>query len=289
MEPRDTRNNPIIIDARNGTPFGGQSLDQTGSQTRGASTLLSQVLVITSVGFFTSAVGVYVAPVSAPSGMFWLYMIVTFGLIFAIRAARRTPALAFGLFLLLALAMGFEISPYINMLLHTGHTDAVFNAALTTAVGMVCLGMGAQIFSFDYRRVQNYAFAGLLALVVLGVLGMFFHFVSPNLYSYLTLAIFSVLVVVDFMRIHKGGDGATAVELALSIYLDAQNFGFFRSMSSHPSHCNHPLPDHWRLVSRPIGKGQRPAPAPASYLNGCGLHRACAIGTTIFRIFILQR
>ena len=38
--------------------------------------------------------------------MFWLYLIVTLGLIFAIRAARNIPALAFGLFLLLALVDG---------------------------------------------------------------------------------------------------------------------------------------------------------------------------------------
>jgi modulator of FtsH protease len=215
----DTRKNPIIIDGRND----GRNRSQAFGQTRSSSSLLSQVLVITSVGFFTSAVGVYLAPLSAAPGMFWLYFIVTIGLIFAIRAARNTPALAFGLFLLLALVMGFEISPYINMLLHTGHSNAVFNAALTTAVGMAVLGMGAQIFTFDYRRVRNYAFAALFALIILGILSAFFHFISPNLYSYLTLAIFSVLVVVDFMRIHNGGDGATAVELALSIYLDGLN------------------------------------------------------------------
>jgi FtsH-binding integral membrane protein len=209
------RNNPIIIDSRNGT--------QTFGRTHSASSLLSQVLVITSVGFFTSAVGVYLAPAYAPSGMFLLYFIVTLGLIFAIRAARNTPALAFGLFLLLALAMGFEISPYINMLLHTGHSNAVFNAALTTAVGMACIGMAAQVFTFDYRRVRNYAIAALFALIIISILSAFFHFISPNAYSYLTLIIFSVLLVVDFMRIHKGGDGATPVELALSIYLDGLN------------------------------------------------------------------
>jgi modulator of FtsH protease len=213
----DNRDNPIIIDGRNNTQTFGQT------QTRSASSLLSQVLVITSVGFFTSAVGVWLAPISAPAGMVWLYLIVTIGLIFAIRAARNTPALAFGLFLILTLVMGFEIAPYINMLLHTGHTQAVFNAAITTAVGMAVLGMGAQIFTFDYQKVRNYAMAALLGLIIIGVLGMFFHFISPNVYSYLTLAIFGVLVVVDFMRIHKGGDGATAVELALSIYLDGLN------------------------------------------------------------------
>jgi FtsH-binding integral membrane protein len=201
----DTRNNPIIIEGSSSprTRFGAPA------DTRTSSSLLSQVLIITSVGFFTSA--------------FWLCVISSFLLIFGIRATRKTPALSFTLFLILTLAMGFEISPWINMLLHTGHTDVVFNAALTTAVGMACIGMGAQIVTFDYRRVANYAYAALLALVIVGVLSMFFHFVSPGLYAWASLAIFTVLLVVDFARIRNGGDGATAIELALSIYLDGLN------------------------------------------------------------------
>jgi modulator of FtsH protease len=210
----DTRNNPIVINARDARTIPG---------TRTASSLLSQVLIITSVGFFTSAVGVHLAPTVLPSGLFWLCVIASFGLIFAIRATRNTPALSFSLFLLLTLAMGFEISPWINFLLHTGHTSVVFNAALTTAVGMACIGMVAQIFTFNYQRVASYAYAALLALIVAGILSMFFHFVSPTFYSWATLAIFSVLLVVDFMRIRDGGQGNTAIELALSIYLDGLN------------------------------------------------------------------
>ena len=52
---------------------------------------------------------------------------------------------------------------------------------------------------------------------------MFFHFIQPTVYSWLSLGIFSVLLVTDFMRIRAGGDGQTAVELALSIYLDGLN------------------------------------------------------------------
>ncbi len=215
----DTRNNPIVIDGRNGSRYPSNAVPQS----RAASSLLGQVLIIASVGFFTSAVGVYLAPPVFTGGMFWLCVIATFLLIFAVRATRRTPALSFGMFLLLALAMGFEISPWIHSLLGAGHADVIFNAALTTGVGMGCLGIGAQIFTFDYRRVQNYAFAALLGLVLVGVLGMFFHFVNPGFYSWATLAVFSVLVVVDFMRIREGGAGATAIELAVSIYLDRLN------------------------------------------------------------------
>ncbi len=182
----DLRANPIVIEGR----------------TNATTSLLSKVLLITSLGFFVSAVGVWLAPAFYAPAMMWVYFFVSLGLIFAVRATRKNPALSLVLFLALAI---------------------VFNAALTTAVGMAVLGMGAQVATFDYRKVGNYALGALLVLIIVGVLGMFFHFVSPTLYSWATLAIFSVLLVVDFMRIRNGGDGATAVELALSIYLDGLN------------------------------------------------------------------
>jgi FtsH-binding integral membrane protein len=213
----DTRNNPIIIDGRTDTRFGGRSTSTTSS-------LLGQVLMITSVGFLTSAVGVYIAPPYLPQGATLICFLLTLGLIFGIRAARNTPVLSFALFLLLTLAMGFEISPWINYLLHTGQTDVVFNAAITTAVGMGSIGIIAQLVSFNYRRVGNIALGALLALILAGVVGMLFHMhFMPGLYSWAALAIFTVLLLVDFMRIKDNGAGATAIELSVSFYLDGLN------------------------------------------------------------------
>jgi modulator of FtsH protease len=204
----DFRANPIVIEGR----------------TNATTSLLSKVLLITSLGFFVSAVGVWLAPAFYAPAMMWVYFFVSLGLIFAVRATRKNPALSLLLFLGLTLVLGFEIAPWIQYLMRSPQgIDIVFNAALTTAVGMAVLGMGAQVFSFDYRKVGNYALGALLLLIIVGVLGMFFHFVSPGFYSWATLAVFSVLLVVDFMRIRNGGDGATAVELALSIYLDGLN------------------------------------------------------------------
>ena len=207
----DTSNNPIVIDGN------------TGAAARAVPALLAQVLLISSLGFFVSAFGVYLAPFFYTPGLFWVCVIASFALIFAVRATRKNPPLSLCMFLTLALVMGFEIAPWIQHLLHTGGTGIVLNAAVTTAVGMAVLGMGAQLFRFNYRKVGGIALAALFALIIAGVLSAFFHFISPTTYSYLTLIIFSVLIVVDFMRSRSGGDGATAVELALSIYLDGLN------------------------------------------------------------------
>ena len=185
--------------------------------------LLSRVLAIASLGFLVTAIGVFFAPPFFSGPMFWVCVIASFALIFGVRATRANAVLSMSLFLALTFVLGFEISPWMRMLIGTGHSGVIFNAAMTTGVGMGLLGIGAQFANFNYRRVAGIASAALLGLIAIGILSIFFHFIQPGVYSILTLIIFSVLVVVDFMRIRSGGDGQTSVELALSIYLDGLN------------------------------------------------------------------
>ncbi len=191
---------------------------------RSTASLLSKVLWITTAAFLFTAFGAYIAPANMGGGIFIVFLL-TFGLIFGINAAsRRSPGLALVLFYSLATLMGVEIGPLLQGYMHVaGGQAVVFQAAITTAVGMAVMGMVAQIAKFNYQRVANYAFAALIGLIILGVISMFVHFISPGLYAWATLAIFSVLLLVDFMRLRDGGMGLTPVQLSLSIYLDALN------------------------------------------------------------------
>lgn len=182
--------------------------------------LLSKVLGITSLGFLITALGVATAPAwSTLPGL-----IAVFILIFAISAARRTsPLLALGLFLALTFFMGWEIAPIIHHYVRTVGTDVVFRAAATTGLGMAAMGCVAYLFQINYRRIAGIGFAALLLLILAGIASMFFHFLSPDTYSWLTLGIFTLLTIGDFARIRAGGDGQSAVSLSLSIYLDAIN------------------------------------------------------------------
>ena len=182
--------------------------------------LLAKVLGITSLGFLITALGVATAPVwSTLPGL-----IAVFVLIFAISAARRAnPLLALGLFLALTFFMGWEISPIIHHYVRTVGPDVVFRAAATTGLGMAAMGCVAYLFNINYRRIAGVGFAALILLVLAGIASMFFHFLSPDTYSWLTLGIFTLLTVGDFARIRAGGDGQSAVSLSLSIYLDAIN------------------------------------------------------------------
>lgn len=186
----------------------------------GTASLLAKVLGITAAGFLVTAVGVATAPAwSTLPGL-----LVVFALIFGINRARTAnPGVALGLFFLLAYAMGWEIGPLIHRYLQTIGPAVVFNAAATTGLGMAVMGSVAYLFNINYRRITGIAMGALLLLIIAGIASMFFHFIQPSTYSWLTLGIFSLLTVGDFARIRAGGDGIPASMLALSIYLDGIN------------------------------------------------------------------
>jgi len=186
--------------------------------------LLAKVLWITTVGFFFTAFGTWLAPPQLGFGLF-VIVILNFALVIAIGfAARHSPAFGLILFYIYTTLMGVQISPLINQYLGmTGGSTIVFQAAVTTALGMALMGVIAQFANFNYMKVGRIAFYALLGLIVLGLLGAFVIKVNPTIYAWLTLVIFSVLLLVDFMRLRARGQDYGAVQMALGIYLDALN------------------------------------------------------------------
>lgn len=187
-----------------------------------APALLGQVLGITGVGFLITALSAYmfrgVAPMAATIALFG-----GFALIFVMRATRRNPQVALLWFYAFTFLEGIGIAPIITRYAAVDGPGVVANAAATTGFGMLVLGGVAFVFSVDWRRFQGLAFGLLIALVLVGLVSIFFHFLQPGVYAWATLGIFTLITLVDFSRIRAGGDGLSAVDLAVSIYLDALN------------------------------------------------------------------
>jgi modulator of FtsH protease len=200
-------------------PYGGQYAPQaTGS----AVNLLGQVLGITGVGFLITAVAAYLfRDVSYGAGM--MALIGGFVLLFVMNAVRNNPQVALLWFYAFTFLEGIGLAPVIASYVRTIGPDVVVNAAATTGFGMLVLGGVAFVFSVDWRRFSGIAFGLLVALLIVGVVSMFTHWVHPDTYSWLTLGVFTLLTLVDFSRIRAGGGGATPVQLAVAIYLDAIN------------------------------------------------------------------
>ncbi len=195
-----------------------QPVAQTTTQS-----LLAQVLGITAVGLCVTALSVILFP-AVPFGIGLFALIGGFVLLFVMSAVQSNPGLALLLFYVFAFLEGVGISPTIEHYLNlAGGPSIVFNAALTTGLGMFALAAIVYATGLDLRRFQGIFMIALLGLVLVGIIGIFLHFVSPTVYSWITLVIFTGFVLIDFARIRAGGDGVSPVMMAVSIYLDIIN------------------------------------------------------------------
>lgn len=190
--------------------------------TTSTASLLGQVLGITAAGFLVTAVASYLSA-GWPRGIGLVAMLVGFGFLIAIQATRRNPALSLLLFYAFTACEGIGIGPVIANYARIDGSSVVVEAAATTGLGMLVLAAIVYATSFDFRKLSGIGFGMLIGLVIVGLISAFTHVLHPGIYSWATLAVFTLLVLVDFGRIRAGGDGSSAVMLATSIYLDAIN------------------------------------------------------------------
>jgi len=195
---------------------------QLPAQAVNSSALLGQVLGITGIGFLLTALSAYVfRGISPLAGTIAFFAGLV--MIFVMSAVRRNPQVALLWFYAFTFVEGVGLAPIIARYARVDGNDVVANAALTTGFGMMTLAMVAFTFSVDWRRFQGLAIGALFALIVVGLISAFVHFLQPGVYAWATLGIFTLLTLVDFSRIRAGGGGASPVDLAVSIYLDAIN------------------------------------------------------------------
>lgn len=186
-------------------------------------TLLGHVLGITALGLIVTAIAAYFFEATVSPGVGLIALIAGFVLLIAINATRANEALSLALFYAFAFLEGVGLAPTIGRFTTAVGGDVIFQAAATTGLGMLALACIVYMTGLDLRRFAGYFFLALIALVLLGVVSIFTHWIHPTAYSWLTLVIFTGLVLVDFARIRAGGDGFTPVQLAVQIYLDAIN------------------------------------------------------------------
>lgn len=199
------------------TPYGGPVAPSIPTQS-----LLAQVLGITALGLCMTALAAWLCQGIAP-GLGLIAMIGGFILLISINATRRNEGLSLLLFYAFTFLEGVGIAPVIGQYVRAMGPGVVVDAALTTGLGMFALAAIVYATGLDLRRFQGIFMIALLGLIVIGIISIFVRFIHPEVYAWLTLIIFSGLVLIDFARLRAGGDGLTPVLMATSIYLDAIN------------------------------------------------------------------
>jgi modulator of FtsH protease len=190
---------------------------------RGA--LVGQVMGLLSFSLFFTAGGALLGWQLGPGAMI-LSIIGSVGSLIALYFARAKPGLNIGLFYAFSVFEGMALGLIIESYLARGMGSVVTNAAVTTGGLVMLLGGYAWTTKRDLSGLGGYLTAGLLAVIVASVVGLFLQASGFHLLlSAATAVLFSGFVLYDIQRLRyaESTDQADAIWLAVSIYLDIFN------------------------------------------------------------------
>ncbi|MBW8483358.1 Bax inhibitor-1/YccA family protein [Actinomadura parmotrematis] len=142
-------------------------------------------------------------------------------------AVRRSKPLTVGLLAAFGLLEGVALAPLLATYA-SAQPEALYRAAGATALFIAAFGAAGYATRRDLAVVARISFWALLALIVFGLVLVFVQIPGGQLvYSVLGLVIFAGLTMVDFQRLRRSTDVATAPLLAASIFLDVLNVFLF--------------------------------------------------------------
>ena len=141
--------------------------------------------------------------------------------------ARRSPQLTVVLLCVFGMLMGVAMSPTL-VYYATADPTALWQAGGATALFIGALGSIGYATDRDLSGVARMSFWGLVALLVFGVVMIFVRIPHGSLiWSVAGLLIFAGFTLVDFQRLRRNQNIASAPLLAASIFLDILNVFLF--------------------------------------------------------------
>ncbi len=213
------------------------SYSVTGVQQARRGTLVGQVMGLLAFSLLFTAGGALLGRQLGP-GAILISIVGSIGTLIALYFTKSKPGLNLGLFYAFSVFEGMALGSIIESYLARGQGTVVINAAATTGGLVMLLGAYAWTTRRDLGGLGGYLMAGLLAVVVASLVGIFlqaplFHLILSGA----TALLFSGFVLYDVQRLRDAEGGQSdAVLLAVSIYLDIFNlflailrlFGFLK-------------------------------------------------------------
>lgn len=201
-------------------------------------TLAGQVMGLLGFSMLFTAGGAVIGRALGPGAML-ISIVGSIACLLALWFLKAKPGINLGLFYAFSVFEGMALGLIIESYVGRGMGSVVVNAATTTAGLTLALGAYAWTTKRDLSGMGGYLTAGLIAVILAGLVGIFvqstmFHF----LLSVVTAVLFSGYVMYDLQRLKyaEGGSGE-AILMAVSIYLSVFNlflailriFGFLSS------------------------------------------------------------
>ena len=208
-------------------------------------TIVGQVMGLLAFSLLFTAGGYLFGRVLGPAGMI-LGLVGSIACVLALSFARTkmSSGVALGVFYLFSVFEGMTLGLIIDSYLSRGMGSVVVNAATTTAALVLVLSAYAWTTKRDLSGMGTYLMAGLLAVLLAGLVMMVLSLfgvpmgIFGFLLSVVTAVLFSGFVMYDMQRLKNAQAGLDdPIMLAVGIYLSIFNlflailriFGFLSS------------------------------------------------------------
>jgi len=214
---------------RNNRSFGGSRYQyQTlpyGYEGTQASGLISKVMGLLATSFLSAFVGTFIGMfLGLGVGSYFLVVIAGFIVLFALQFMIQKPGINLFLLYLFTFLEGISLAPLVSYYASI-NGNILGQAFLITAIVALGLSFYAWTTKRDFTRIGDYLFVGLILLLVVSIIGLFFHSSLVVLaISFFGVAIFSGYVLYYVQRARTMADTMpNAIGLTVSLFLTLLN------------------------------------------------------------------
>lgn len=199
-----------------------------------STTFFGRVIMLFGLALGASAVGAYIGfnygldlMIGKP-----YFMLIAFGielvLIFTSHWWKQVRPLNYVLFTLFTFITGFTLAPLLYLLIAQGNGELIYRALAATMLTFAAAGLIAWKTDINMFRFQGVLFFGLIGMIIVGLISLFFPFSSAieGVYSFLGIMLFTGFIMFDIQRL-RFGVAQNEMDIALQLYLDIFNLFLF--------------------------------------------------------------
>ena len=195
-----------------------------------SSSLIGKVMGLLAFSFVFALVGTFVGFFTITNiSTYWIVAIAGLVVLFILHLVIQKPGINLFLLYLFTFLEGMALSPLISAYTSSGNSNILGEAFLITAVTSLGLGLYAWTTKRDFTRLADYLFFGLILLVVVSLVGLFFGGIFNTgllglVISFIGVAVFSGFVLVYVQRAKYMADTMpNAIGLTASIFITVLN------------------------------------------------------------------
>ncbi len=223
---------------RNNSPFGGgnsfgsryqyQTMSYAVGQEQ-TSSLISKVMGLLAFSFVFAAIGSFVGSFVIQSlTAYWIVALAGLAVLFILQLVIQKPGINLFLLYLFTFLEGMSLAPLLSYYLAT-NSNILGEAFVITALTSLALGLYAWITKRDFSGLRDYLFFGLILLLLVSVVGLFFGGLFGSgilglVISFFGVAIFSGYVLYYVQRAkYMANTMPNAVGLTVSLFITLLN------------------------------------------------------------------